>query len=210
MKGAIFDVDGTVLDSMPMWLDVTVELLADFGVKKTREDCEQFMTMTLRESLPWIKNTYGVKMTLDEISELFKSKVINAYKNTIPAKPYVAEYIKKLHGGGVKIAVATSGYEGVWSLAFERLGILDCISAAAYSNEVGVNKSNPDIYLLAAQRLGVTPDECTVYEDILPGVEGAKKGGFSTCAVWDVSNDNDTDRLKSAADRYIHDFSELM
>lgn len=210
MRGAIFDIDGTILNSMSMWIDVTLKFLENIDVHMTREECEKFQTMTLEESLPMIKHDYGITMSDEEITEEFKRMVVDEYKTSVQPKPGAAEYIHKLHDDGVKIAVATSGYEGVWKSAFERIGILDCISAAAYSAEVGVNKSNPDIYLLAAKRLGVEPAECVVFEDILPGIEGAKKGGFTACAVWDKSNDAETDALKSAADRYITSFEELL
>lgn len=75
---------------------------------------------------------------------------------------------------------------------------------------MGVNKSNPDVYLLAAERIGVAPSECVVYEDIVPGIEGAKKGGFETCAVWDISNTGKTEELKKKSDRYIKSFAELL
>ena len=66
----------------------------------------------------------------------------------------------------------------------------------AFSSEVGVNKSNPDVYLLAAKRIGIPPEECTVFEDITTGIGGAKKGGFSTCAIFDETNADETDALK--------------
>ncbi|MCD8390606.1 MAG: HAD family phosphatase [Firmicutes bacterium] len=210
MRGAIFDIDGTILNSMTMWIDVTTKFLSDFDVYLTPRQCEIFQTMTLEESLPMIRDKYDIKMSEEEIRGEFKRLVTDEYKTTVQAKPYAAEYVKKLYADGVKIAVATSGYEDLWRPAFERFGIDGCVSAAAYSAEVGVNKSNPDVYLLAAKRIDVEPSDCVVFEDIVPGINGAKKGGFKTCAVWDSSNENQTAELKRDADRYIKSFKELM
>ena len=82
--------------------------------------------------------------------------------------------------------------------------------ACAFSSEVGVNKSNPDVYLLAAKRIGIPPEECTVFEDITTGIGGAKKGGFSTCAIFDETNADETDALKQLSDHYITGWEELL
>ena len=108
-----------------------------------------------------------------------------------------------MHNSGIKIAIATSGYEELCKTAFTRLGVWNYIDACAFSSEVGVNKSNPDVYLLAAKRIGIPPEECTVFEDITTGIGGAKKGGFSTCAIFDETNADETDALKQLSDHYI-------
>ena len=84
------------------------------------------------------------------------------------------------------------------------------IDACAFSTEVMKNKSHPDVYLLAAERIGVAPHDCTVFEDITIGIGGAKKGGFYTVAVADKSNTAEQDELKQVADRFITDFTELL
>ena len=111
---------------------------------------------------------------------------------------------------GVKIAIATSGYKDLAEAALKRLGMADMIDAYALSCEVGVKKSNPDVYLLAAKRIGVPPEDCMVFEDILIGINGAKKGGMKTTAIYDDLNVDDTEKLKDAADRYIKDWTELL
>ena len=118
--------------------------------------------------------------------------------------------MKKLHDDGVKIAIATSGYEELCRKAFIRLGVWQYIDACAFSSEVGVNKSNPDVYLLAAKRIGIPPEECTVFEDIVTGIGGAKKGGFKTCAIYDETNVDDTEKLKQLSDCYITGWKDLL
>ncbi len=210
MKGAIFDVDGTLLDSMTVWYNITKQFFKDHGLVMTDADAEMYKEMTLEESLPLIRDRFVQDMDIDEVWTEFRRLAGIEYDTTIELKPYAKEYIEKLRGDGVKIAVATSGYERLCKSAFRRLGIDGYIDAYAFSSEVGVNKGNPDIYLLAAERLGVSPTECVVYEDIILGINGAKKAGFETCAVYDDTNAAQTDELKRLSDHYITGWKELL
>lgn len=210
MTGAIFDVDGTILDSMQVWYKVTTNFFEMHNLVLTEEKAASYKEMTLDESLPQINEEFNLGMTNDEILEEFRQLIIHEYAFNIQLKPNIDIYLKKLHDSGVKIAVATSGYEGMCKSAFKRLGILKYIDAYAFSSEVGVNKGNPDIYLLAAERIGLKPQDCTVYEDIVLGLETARKAGFKTCAIYDDTNSYETQRLKQVSDRYITGWEELL
>ena len=208
--GIIFDVDGTILDSMNVWFKVTSNFFELHGLVLTDEQAEAYKEMTLEESLPQINAQYGLGMTNEEIFNEFRTLVSREYSNTIMLKPGIDTYLKRLRDNGTKIAVATSGYEGMCKSAFRRLGIIDYIDAYAFSSEVGVNKGNPDIYLLAAKRIGILPHECTVFEDIALGIGTASKAGFKTCAVYDDTNANQTQLLKQISDRYITGWQDLL
>lgn len=210
MKGAVFDVDGTLLDSMDMWFNLVIEYFKEHGESLSREEAEEYGDMTLEESAPVVIERLGLDKTVGELVSELKMMAVRQYENALPLKEGAAEYMKKLHGEGVKIAIATSGYEELCKKAFTRLGVWQYIDACAFSSEVGVGKSNPAIYLLAAKRLGVEPQECVVYEDILKGIKGAIKGGFQTCAIYDRTNAADTAELKKTADKYITEWKELL
>ena len=210
MKGAIFDVDGTILDSMNVWYKITDSFFKLHGLVLTDEKAEAYKEMTLEESLPQISYEFGLGMTFSEIFEEFRALMSVEYEYNIELKPGVDTYLKRLHDDGIKIAVATSGYEGMCKSAFKRLGIIDYIDAYAFSSEVGVNKGQPDIYLLAAKRIGAEPAQCMVYEDIVLGIGSAKKAGFKTCAIYDDTNKNETLLLKQLSDRYITGWKDLL
>lgn len=210
MRGAIFDVDGTLLDSMPVWWRVSERFFENHNIAVTSERFEEYKEMRLEDSLPAIRDEFGLDMRVSEMLTEFQRLAAEEYRSSILLKPYAKEYMEKLRNEGVKIAIATSGYEKLCRSAFERLGVWEYIDARAFSDEVGVDKSHPDVYLLAAERIGVKPSECVVFEDIVLGIEGAKKGGFKTCAVYDDSNINDTEALKRFADKYISDWKELL
>jgi HAD superfamily hydrolase (TIGR01509 family) len=149
-------------------------------------------------------------MPYEDMFKEFVQRANDAYKYTIEPKPHVCEYIRRLHENGVKIAVATSGFKELCETAFKRIGIADYIDEYAFSSEVGCNKSQPDIYLLAAKRLGLSPKDCTVYEDIITGIMSAGSAGFKTVAVEDATNAQDKTRLIQHSDRYITGWSELL
>lgn len=208
-SGAIFDVDGTILESMNVWQEITIKFVTDHGFSATPEELGAYTSMTLEESMPIIREKYGLLQSAEELKADFEGRIRDAYFYDIPPKAGAVEYIKRLKERGIKIAVATSGYRALCEAAFSRLGIADAIDAYALSSEVGVNKSNPDIYLLAAKRIAVPPAECMVFEDLPAGISGAKAAGMQTTAVYDFSNSAETELLKSTADRYISSWREL-
>lgn len=210
MKGAIFDIDGTILDSMNAWVDITNEFFYDHGIKISKEQTLSYQCQSFEESLVSIHNEYLPDITASDMFAEFENRANEKYANELPAKPYVIDYIKALHSNGIKLAVATSGFPELVERAFKRLGLYDYFSAYTYSSEVGCSKSSPDIYLLAAKRLGLEPNQCTVYEDIVTGIKSAHDAGFMTVAVEDLTNAQDKDRLIQYSDHYITGWDELL
>lgn len=210
MQGAIFDVDGTILDSMTAWVDITNEFFTEHEINISKEETPSYQSMSFEESLIGIHNAYLPNMAIPEMFDEFSRRASEKYSKNLPAKPYVCEYIRTLYNDGVKIAAATSGFPELVYSAFKRLKIYDMFSVYAFSGEVGCSKSSPDIYLLAAKRLGLKPEDCTVYEDIVTGIKSAKSAGFKTVAVEDATNTRDKDRLIQYSDRYITGWDELL
>lgn len=210
LKGAIFDVDGTLLDSMGVWWDACAAFMESHGVLLSEEKGMQLKEMRLEQSLPMIIGEYNLDITVEDAINEIKAFVDHEYVTSVPLKPYADEYLRRLKSEGVKTAVATSGYPELCKAAFKRLGIYDLIDAYAFSHEVNKGKDNPDIYLLAAERIGCKPCDCVVFEDITAGISGAKKGGFTACAIYDRTNEADTDVLKRHADHYITGWKDML
>ncbi len=210
-KGAIFDVDGTLLDSMWVWEEATRDFARERGTEFTEEELIRFRQMTLEESMPIIREKFNLgDFTLEQMKAEYGRLCAKGYQTKVTAKPYAGEYLKSLKEQGVKIGIATSGYKELCEQTFERLGLMEYVDAFTYSSEVGVNKSNPDVYLLAAERIGVPPCECMVFEDILAGISGAHKAGMKLTAIYDESSAGDWEEIKAAADRAVISWKELL
>lgn len=209
-SGAIFDIDGTVLDTMGVWKDITLNFLLNKGITPTLEEMDNYRDMSMEETMLYTKEQFNLSESVEELKDGFEKLSREKYMYEVPAKPYVKEYMEKLKGEGVKIGVATSGYPELWQHALKRLGMLQMIDGFALTSETGVNKSNPDVYLLAAERIGVEPSKCMVFEDIISGIIGAKKGGMMATAIYDELNKSQTEEFKRLADRYIVSWKELL
>lgn len=210
MQGAVFDIDGTILDSMGIWYTVTVKFLAMHGVNITEQQADAYSEMTLEQSLPYLQRQFLPQLTINQISDGIYGMLADEYGKRVQAKPGVCDYIRGLYDRGVRIAAATSSYPELCRSALSRLGIDRFITAYTFSHEVGCGKDKPDIYLLAAKKLSLKPYDCTVFEDLLAGVISAKSAGFNVIAVADHSNIPDTQRLIQHSDRYITGWNELL
>lgn len=209
-KGAVFDLDGTLLDSMHIWHDVDEEFFKRRGLKVTPEYIEIIKNMHLRAAAVYTKEKYGINENIDEIVNEWLALCAEGYLNNVDLKPGVYDYLKMLHGKGVKTAFATASEKVVCEGVLKKHGIFEFFDSFAYVSEINIGKTEPDIYLLAAERIGVYPKDCIVFEDIAEGLCGAKKGGFTTCGVYDKSSEADTEKIKSISDYYINSFEELM
>ena len=209
-KGAIFDLDGTLLDSMHIWHDVDVEFFRRRNLEVTKEYVDIIKNMHLPAAAVYTKEKYNIKESIEEIVDEWLELCANAYLTDVEMKAGVFEYLKMLHDKGVKIAFATASEKVVCEQTLKKHGIFDFFSASAYVSEINIGKTEPDIYFLAAERIGVKPHECIVFEDIIEGIRGAKKGNFITCGVFDKSSAKDEDKIRNTADYYIKSFEELL
>ncbi len=209
-KGVIFDLDGTLLDSMHIWHDVDEEFFRRRNLKVTREYVEIIKNMHLKAAAVYTKEKYNIKEDVDEIVDEWLDLCAQGYLNNVDLKPGVYEYLKSLYDNGIKMAFATASEKVVCEGVLKKHGIFDFFDSFAYVSEINIGKTEPDIYLLAAQRIGISAEECVVFEDIIEGIRGAKKGGFIVCGVYDKSSENDTEEIKANADYYIKSFEDIL
>lgn len=209
-KGAIFDLDGTLLDSMHIWHDVDVEFFGRRGLTVTKEYVDIIKNMHLPAAAVYTKEKYNIKESAEEIVDEWLQLCREAYLTNVKLKSGVYEYLKMLYEKGVKLAFATASEKIVCEQTLKNHGIFDFFTASAYVSEINVGKSEPDIYLLASERIGVSPCDCIVFEDIIKGIRSAKKGGFMTCGVFDKSSEKDEDEIRKIADYYIKSFEEIL
>lgn len=207
---AIFDLDGTLLDSMPVWKNLGKNYLLSRGVKPPENLLNILKTQTLEESADYFRKYLGLSGTVEEILNGIHEMITREYAETIQAKPFVRDYLEKLHTYGQKFCVATATPAKLAVLALKRLGLLQYFSFVLDCGEAGSGKNSPDIYLQAANRLGAPMEACTVYEDALHAIKTAKTAGFYVIGVQDVSASQDEAEIELLCDRYIRSYQELL
>ncbi|PJM73148.1 beta-phosphoglucomutase [Bifidobacterium primatium] len=208
-KGAIFDLDGTLLDSMHVWTDVDNEFLHARGFDVPRDYADSIAHMSFDECARYTIERFGLPDTPEELMDEWNRMAFEAYSTTVPLKPHAGKYLRHLRNTGARLAVATSLPPDFREPVLRRLGVFDLFDALCSVDDVGhVSKDRPDVYLYAAERIGVKPGDCTVFEDILVGIRAVKSVGMTAWAMYDASSRSHWPQICEAADGVMHDFDE--
>ena len=207
IKGAIFDLDGTLLDSMFIWDTIGEEYLRSLG-KEPHEDLkETFMTLTLEEAAEYYREHYGVTLSVKEIVDGVNAMVEQTYRTKVTLKPGIFEYLAWLKENRVRMCVATVTDRYLVEETLERLGVRHYFSEIFTCAEVGFGKDKPVIYQKALEHLETQKRDTYVFEDMLFALNTAKTDGFPTVGVYD-RHEVHQDELKELADYYIFDFTD--
>lgn len=209
IDGAIFDLDGTLVDSMWVWEKIDVDYLKNLGIEKPENLKEEINHLSFDGTAKFFKDAFNISESIDEIKKCWLEMAYKEYSENIKLKPGVKTFLDFLKKSDIKIALATSNCDELLRVVLQANGILHYFDSITRTDEVSRGKNFPDVYLLAAERLGVSPEKCIVFEDILPAVQGAKSAGMKVIAVEDSYCDTSkTDMLKHV-DNYISSYDEL-
>jgi len=210
IRGAIFDLDGTLLDSIGMWRRIDEEFFYKRGMELPDDYCKAIGHLSIQDTAEYTINRFGLNESAEEIIAEWQNMAYNAYANEIELRPLAKEILLKLKEQGVRLAVATGGDSEKFTPALKRCGIYDLFENFTTLNEVSRSKEFPDIYLRAADKLELNPQECTVFEDLYDAVCGAKTGGFCTVGVFEKNSAAAWEKIVKTADYSIRDYSELI
>ena len=166
--------------------------------------------MHLPAAAVYTKEKYNLPESAEQIVDEWLKLCAEAYLSNVDLKSGVYDYLKKLYDNGIKMAFATASEKVVCEKTLKNHGIFDFFTDFAYVSEINIGKTEPDIYLLASERIGVPPKECIVFEDIIEGIRSANKANFITCGVFDKSSAKDEYEIRKIADYYIKSFDELL
>ena len=205
IKGAIFDLDGTLLDSMSIWDTIGEIYLRSLGIEPRENLAETFKTFTLEESAEYYRAHYGVTLSVGEIVDGVNGMIEDLYRNTVPLKNGVAEFLERLSRDGVKMCVATVTDKYLVEAALTRLQVRQYFGEIFTTAEVGCGKNHPTIYRVALDYLGTEKCETLVFEDAFHALMTAKGDGFPVAAVYDEHESRQTE-MKANGDYYITDF----
>ena len=206
IKAAIFDMDGTLVDSLMVW-DVLwssfgAQYLQDPKFAPTPEDDKTVRTLTLKDAMELIHRNYGIGESGNALLEQANRMMVDFYANRVEMKPGAKEFLQHLKENGVKMCIATATASELVSVAMERCGLYEYFPKVFSCGDIGKGKDQPDIFLQAAAYLGAPTEETWLFEDSLTAVETAKTIGMPVVGIYDRYNYGQ-ERIRELADHYI-------
>lgn len=205
IKGAIFDLDGTLLDSMWIWADIDKRFLSKRGIEVPSDYMAMVGAMSYRQAAEYTIARFCLTETPEDLMNEWSEMAVGAYATELKLKPKIKNILTKLKSQGIKMAVCTSATPEMCLPALKNNGVEDLFDAIVTTWEIGKGKEFPDVYLAAAERLKLSPESCAVFEDTLRAVKTAKAAGFYVIGVFDKFSAADEQAIKSIAD----DFTEF-
>jgi HAD superfamily hydrolase (TIGR01509 family) len=207
---AVFDLDGTLLDSMHVWDPVSAAYLRLHGHTPPPQLDSWVRGMNVREAVQFLNKTYGLDVPVQQGVQEVCDMVAKAYAETVQAKPFVREYLEQLHRHGVPMCVATSSELPVVLPALRRLGLDGYFKFVLTAGTLGASKQSPEFYHKVAQQFETTANHLTVYEDALHAIESAKAAGCRVIALYDEAGAQERSRIKVICDYYAGGFDTLL
>lgn len=208
ITGAIFDMDGVLIDSMPVWENIDGIYLRGQGKEPEPGLTEILFTKTMHEAAEYMRETYQIPKTAEKITDEVIDLVRCCYREEIPAKAGALPFVRKLKEAGVHIAVATASDRELAEAALLRLGILEHVESIFTCKDAGAGKeTSPAVYLQALRSMGTEPAGTWVFEDVLHGIRTAKKAGFQTAGVYDASSEAHQELIQKEASMYLRDLT---
>lgn len=210
ISGAIFDLDGTLLDSNEMWHGAAARYITSLMKTPEANLGDKTKAMTLPELCAYLKNEYRIATTEEKIAKGFNTILREGYLASVQFKEYVPVILEKFKQKGVKMCVVTSTDRKIADEVLVRLGIRDYFRHIITLEDSGGGKDSPEVFLEAYEALGTPKDETVVFEDGLLSIGGAKEAGLYVIAVADESERLNKSVIKKLADRYIESFEEML
>lgn len=206
---AIFDLDGTLIDSNRVWEKIDRKYMQQHGKYLSDREIKRMASMTYEECAEYIKSK-GVEASVDELKSEFNKMAVYEYRNNIFLKDNAAELLTYLRAKGKRLAIATASPRELYEPVLRHNNVYSYFDVIVTTDEAGRSKDYPDVYLLAASKLGVSPDSCAVFEDILKGIISAQNAGMMTVGVYDRYSEEDIISMRDTADRFVMDLAEMM
>lgn len=209
IKAVIFDLDGTLVDSMWMWRDIDIEFLASKNIPFEEDLQEKIEGMSFTETAIFFREYFHLTETVEELKSIWNDMAMEKYRYEVPLKNGVVEFLEYLKKNDIKMGIATSNSKELVEAVNMAHHLDNYISCFVTACSVNKGKPAPDVYLEAARRLQVEPEYCLVFEDIVKGMEAGKNAGMKVCGVEDAYSAWQREEKKKSCDYYIRSYLEI-
>lgn len=206
----IFDLDGTLIDSMWVWEHIDEVFLGELNISVPQGIDKALEGKSFTESAIYFKEYFKLEMSIEEIMQSWNEIANDLYKHKVPLKEGVKEFLEALKQSGIKMGIATSNSRELVNTILKALDIESYFMQVRTSCEVGRGKPFPDIYLKVAEDLQVQPERCLVFEDIPNGIRAGKNAGMTAWCIRDRQAETLWEEAKSVADDHVADYYEAM
>lgn len=209
IKAVIFDLDGSLVDSMWIWKEIDIEYLGKFGIPLPDNLQTKIEGMSFSETAVYFKERFRIPDSVEQMKEDWNRMAWDKYLHQVPLKDGIPEFLEGCRKRGILLGIATSNSRQLVENIAGVHGLHNFFQCIMTGCEVARGKPSPDIYLAVSDRLKVSPDQCLVFEDILPGIQAGKNAGMRVCAVEDEYSLADRAQKEALADYYITTYRGL-
>ena len=203
---AIFDMDGTLINSLILWdvfwMEFGKHFLQDANFRPREEDDKAVRTMTMDQAMAMIHEHYHMGKNAKELEDVANTMMVDFYTNRVEMKPGVREFLDELKAAGTKMCIASASAPDLINMAMKRCDLFQYFEKVFSCGDIGKGKDQPDVFLMAQKYLGFGIDETWVFEDSLTAIETAHAAGFKTVAIYDENNYGQ-EQMAKIADYYI-------
>lgn len=210
IKAVLFDMDGSLVDSMWIWPEVDREYMEKYHLIQPETLHKDIEGMSYVETAQYFLDIFpSLSFTPEEICAEWTEMTMELYKTQVHLKPGAGEFLERMKAQGILLGIATSNARALADAALDALKIRQYFSVVCTADEAARGKPAPDVYLLAAKKLQVLPEHCLVFEDIPNGIRAGKNAGMKVCAVHDQFSVPLEMEKRELADYYIRDYREI-
>ena len=206
----LFDLDGTIIDSNGIWVDVDTAFLARRGMPYTQEYADGVAHTIFPLAAKFTKEYCHIEDSEESIMAEWMDLAGDRYSETVELKPFTADYLRKCHESGIRMSLLSSCVPAHGKAALARHGLTEYFEHLIFAHDIGIEKSDPRIFEEAAKICGVSPEDCVLFDDSSRSCLCAKKAGLKTVGVYDKMFCREEEQLRAECDRYIMSFEELL
>lgn len=210
IKVAIFDLDGTLFDSLGVWSEIDIKFLSKRNLEVPSDYAKNIADLSFRQVAEYTVKYFKLADSVEDIMKEWFEMAVEEYSKNVLLKPYAKEYLCEIKNKGVNLCVATNLPASLSMPALKNNGIFDMFDAIYQPEDVGKSKKHPDLFLYCAKEFNISPENCIVFEDIPANILGAKKANMLTCGVYDKYSIYYQEDLKKHSDIYIKSYKELL